>query len=112
MGRAPEMVAGPGRFTTRLIQATGGRVIGKEGAEGLYAVAVRGPVALGLALKVADGGERCRDGAVLDLLRLTGCLSAAELGGLADLHRPERRNHRGIVVGRIEPDLLDLELED
>jgi L-asparaginase II len=112
MGRAPEMVAGPGRFTTRLIQATGGRVIGKEGAEGLYAVAVRGPVALGLALKVADGGERCRDGAVLDLLRLTGCLSAAELGGLEDLHRPERRNHRGIVVGRIEPDLLDLELED
>jgi len=111
MARAPEMVAGPGRFTTRLIQATGGRVIGKEGAEGFYAVAVRGPAALGLALKVADGGERCRDGVVLDLLRLTGCLSAAELAALEDLHRPERRNHRGLAVGRIEPDLLDLELE-
>lgn len=109
MAAAPEMVAGPGRFTTRLIAATGGRVVGKEGAEGFYAVAVRGPVALGVALKVADGGERCRDGVVLDLLRLAGCLSADELARLEDLRAPERRNHRGTLVGRIEP---DVELEE
>ncbi len=72
MGKAPEMVAGPGRLTTRLIAATGGRVVGKEGAEGFYGIAVRGPVALGVALKIADGGERCRDGVVLDLLRQLG----------------------------------------
>ncbi len=111
MAGAPAMVAGPGRFTTRLLEVTGGRVIGKEGAEGLYAVAVRGPAALGVVVKVADGSERCRDGVVLDLLRLTGGLSGAELAELAGFHRPERRNHRGLVVGRIEPDLLDLELE-
>ncbi len=49
--------------------ATGGRVLGKEGAEGFYGLAVRGPVALGIVVKIADGGERCRDGVVLDVLR-------------------------------------------
>jgi L-asparaginase II len=109
MASAPEMVAGPGRFTTRLIEVTGGRVIGKEGAEGFYAVAVRGPTALGIAFKVADGSERCRDGVVLDLLRLTGSLSGEELDRLSGYHHPERRNHNGLSVGRIEPDVELLE---
>jgi L-asparaginase II len=109
MGGAPEMVAGPGRFTTRLIAATGGRVVGKEGAEGFYAVAVRGPVALGIALKIADGGERCRDGAVLDLLRQMGSLSGEEFAALEDLYRPVLRNWREIAVGEVRP---DVELEE
>jgi len=109
MGKAPEMVAGPGRFTTRLIAATGGRVVGKEGAEGFYALAVRGPVALGIALKIADGGERCRDSVVLDLLRQLGSLAGAELAELADLYRPALFNHRGIRVGEIAP---EVELEE
>jgi L-asparaginase II len=104
----PEMVAGPGRFTTRLMAATGGRVLGKEGAEGLYGLAVRGPVALGIALKIADGGERCRDGVVLDVLRQLGSLSAAELAGLEDLHSPSLHNHRGMRVGEVRPE-VDLE---
>jgi L-asparaginase II len=99
------MVAGPGRFTTRLMEATGGRILGKEGAEAVYGVAVLGPVALGLALKVADGGERCRDGVVLELLRQAGVLSAAELAELAAFHRPERRNWRGAPVGEVVPEV-------
>lgn len=109
MGAAPEMVAGPGRFTTALIAATGGRVLGKEGAEGFYGVAVRGPVALGITLKVADGGERCRDSAVLDLLRQLGSLSGEELSALAGFYRPTLRNHRGLAVGEVVP---ELELEE
>jgi len=105
MAAAPEMVAGPGRFTTRLIAATGGRVVGKEGAEGFYGVAVRGPVALGIALKVADGGERCRDGVVLDVLLQLGSLSGAELSGLAESYRPPLYNHRGLRTGEIVPDV-------
>ncbi len=111
MAGAPEMVAGPGRFTTRLIAATGGRVVGKEGAEGFYALAVRGPVALGIALKIADGGERCRDGAVLDLLRQMGSLSGAELAELDDLYRPVLRNWRELAVGEVRPDLALEEVE-
>jgi L-asparaginase II len=101
----PEMVAGPGRFTTRLMEVTGGRVLGKEGFEGFYGLAVRGPVALGVALKIADGSARCRDGVVLDLLRQLGSLSAAELAELTDFHQPKRHNVRGTEVGEIVPDL-------
>jgi L-asparaginase II len=112
MGEAPEMVAGPGRFTSRLIQATGGRVVGKEGAEGFYAVAVRGPVALGIALKIADGGERCRDGVVLDVLLQLGSLSGAELAELAESHRPPLFNHRGVRTGEIVPEVELAEIPD
>ncbi len=108
MTSRPENVAGPGRFTTRLMQATRGRILGKEGAEGVYAVGVRGPVALGVALKIADGGERARDGVVIHLLRLLGVLSAEELKSLTDLVRPVVRNHRGLEVGEI---VADFELE-
>jgi len=104
----PAMVAGPGRFTTRLMAATGGRVLGKEGAEGLYGLAVRGPVALGIAIKIADGGERCRDGVVLDVLRQLGSLAGAEFAELEDLHRPVLHNHRGLRVGEVRPE-VDLE---
>jgi L-asparaginase II len=105
MAEAPEMVAGPGRFTTRLIAATGGRVVGKEGAEGFYAAAVRGPVALGVALKIADGGERCRDGVVLDVLLQLGSLSGAELSELGESYEPPLHNHRGIRTGEIVPEV-------
>jgi L-asparaginase II len=108
MTGAPEMVAGPGRFTTRLMAATGGRVLAKEGAEGFYGLAVRGPVALGITVKIADGGERCRDGVVLDVLRQLGCLAGAEFEGLRELHSPSLHNHRGLRVGEVRPE-VDLE---
>lgn len=105
MAAHPEMVAGPGRFTTALIQVTGGRLIGKEGAEGFYGVAVRGPVALGVALKIADGTEECRDGAVIEMLRQAGCLSSAEFEELAPYYRKVLRNHSGETIGELAPDL-------
>ena len=108
MTGVPEMVAGPGRFTTRLMEATGGRLLAKEGAEGFYSVAVRGPVALGIAVKIADGGLRCRDGVVLDVLRQLGSLSGAEFEALREFHAPELRNFRGLRVGEIRPE-VDLE---
>jgi L-asparaginase II len=109
MAVAPEMVAGPGRFTTALTEVTGGRVLGKEGAKGYYGVAVRGPVALGLAIKIADGDDRCRDGVAIDILRQLGALSGLELEALAEFHRPIRRNHAGTVVGEV---VADVELEE
>ena len=108
MAACPEMVAGPGRFTTALIAATAGRVIGKEGVEGVYALAVRGPHPLGAALKFADGAERCRDIVVLELLHRLGALDPAERTALAAFDPPVERNHRGLAVGRIE---ADFELE-
>ncbi len=101
----PILVAGPGQFTTRLMEVTGGRILGKEGAQGYYAAAVRGPVALGVVVKVADGDLRCRDGVVLDLLRQAGALSAAELAELVSFRDVDIRSHRGDVVGEIVPDV-------
>ena len=108
MTSEPVQVAGRGRFTTRLMEVTRGRVLGKEGAEGFYALAVRGPVALGIAVKIADGGERCRDGVVLDVLRELGSLSGAEFEELAGHYAPPVLNARGIQVGEVVPD-VDLE---
>lgn len=105
MAAAPEMVAGPRRFTTALMRETGGRILGKEGAEGVYGLAIRGPVALGVLLKIADGGERARDAVVLELLAQLGAISGEELERLATFRRVPQRNHRGILVGSIEPDL-------
>jgi L-asparaginase II len=102
---SPRMVAGPGRFTTRLMEITGGRVLGKEGADGFYAVAVRGPVALGMALKIADGSEACRDGVVLEALRQLGSLSGEELGELEGFHRRPIHNWSGEQVGELAPAL-------
>ncbi|MEM7051530.1 MAG: asparaginase [Acidobacteriota bacterium] len=103
MGREPMMVAGPGRFTTRLMEVTAGRIVGKEGAEGFYAMAVQGPRRLGMAFKIADGGDRARDVMALELLQRFDCLTAEELTALDDFRRPVLRNHRLLPVGTIAP---------
>lgn len=108
MVSAPGMVAGPGQFSTRLMEVTGGRVIGKEGAEGFYGIAIRGPVAMGAALKIADGGERARPGVALELLRQLGSLAESELEELRSFYAPEVRNREGVAVGRV---VNELELE-
>ena len=98
-----------GRLHRARIEVTGGRVLGKEGAEGLYVMAVRGPVALGVAFKIADGQERARDGVAMELLRQIGSLSAGEFEELSPFYRPVLRNHRGIEIGDI---VCDFELEE
>lgn len=108
MGGYPEWVAGPGRFTTELIRATGGRILGKEGAEGVYALANRGPMPWGAALKIADGSERARDTIVLALLEELGALSFGERRALESQFLRPVQNHRGMEVGSIEP-LFELE---
>lgn len=104
MTSAPEMVAGPGRFTTRLMEATGGRLLGKEGAQGVYAVSLPDPVR-GVAVKIADGSETCRDAVVLEALRQLDALDGGELEELQDLRAPVLRNWVGTEVGDVAVDL-------
>ncbi|HEY3397046.1 MAG TPA: asparaginase [Armatimonadota bacterium] len=95
----PEMVRGAGCFNTELIEQTEGRVIAKGGAEGLFALAVPAE-GLGVAVKVADGGERCWPPVVLTLL-------GSRLGPLPDAlaaaARAEQTNCHETVVGQVEP---------
>lgn len=96
----PEYVAGTGRLCTRLMQVSGGRIVAKTGAEGVYVAAVPG-AELGIALKVEDGARRAAEPALLAVLRGLGLLSDDQMAALEAFARPELRNTRGEVVGAI-----------
>ena len=98
MTAEPFLVAGTGRFTTRVIAATQGAVLVKEGAEGVYCGAVPGQ-GLGIALKAADGASRAASVAIGEVLRRLGALDGA--ASLADALQPTLRNHAGRAVGAI-----------
>lgn len=98
----PFFLAGSGRFDTRLIEVTGGRVIGKMGAEGVFAVAVPDRD-IGLAVKIEDGSQRGLYPAAAEALRQLGLLSDAEYSALADVLQPALRNWKGTAVGEIKP---------
>ncbi|HEY1251256.1 MAG TPA: asparaginase [Thermoanaerobaculia bacterium] len=114
--RRPEMVAGSGRFTTDLVAAGRGRWVGKEGAEGVYAVALspdgkgrsaggaRGAHALGIAFKIEDGSARARDAVTLALMSRLSVLPDDARRVLAVYAEPAVHNARGLDVGRIEAD--------
>jgi L-asparaginase II len=106
--KRPDMVAGTGRFTTDFMAAGRGRWIGKEGAEGVYAVAVlpqgkRG--AFGLAFKLEDGSARPRDAVTLAALERLGALPLEIRRALDAYAEPAILNARGAEVGRIEADV-------
>ncbi len=96
-----DLVAGPGRFTTRLMEVAAGRLLAKEGADGFYAVAVRGATPLGIAVKVADGSDACRPPVVLDILRQLDVLDEVELEALAEFRRLPRTDCRGREIGEL-----------
>ncbi|MGW8267090.1 MAG: asparaginase, partial [Longimicrobiales bacterium] len=100
MAGHPFMLGGTGRLCTRLPEVTGGRLIGKLGAEGVYGITIPGE-GLGFALKVEDGGMRAGDPAVLRALETLGLLGPEESEALHAFRRPELRNSRGEVVGEM-----------
>lgn len=102
MRKAPYYVAGTGRYDTRLAEITGGRVIGKMGAEGVYALTVP-QEGLGLALKIEDGAERALYPAATEALLQLGLLSPSEAKQLEAFHQPAVTNRRGETVGIIRP---------
>ena len=109
MWAAPGMVAGSRFFTTELLQAGAGRWIGKEGAEGVYAVGVRGGrrgrPACGVALKIEDGSSRARPAVTIEILREMGWMSRATRRKLEAFAEPAIVNAAGATVGSIEPEL-------
>lgn len=98
----PGQLAGTGRYDTRLIEATRGRLIGKMGAEGVFAVSVP-ELGLGLALKIEDGAQRAIYPAVTEALVQLGWLTGPESEALAAFHKPVVRNWKGTEVGEILP---------
>ncbi|MFM8320808.1 MAG: asparaginase [Chloroflexota bacterium] len=110
----PEMVGGPGRFDTRLMQVTRGRIVSKGGAEayqglGLLPGAIRpGSPALGIAMKISDGDDRnmALHAVAMEVLHQLGALSESEMQALSEFGPLSLRyNWRKIEVGRAYPTL-------
>lgn len=112
----PEYVAGDWSMTTPLMQALGGHVLAKEGAEGFYAMAldeeaterikeqhgIRGGRFFGITVKIADGSsERSRNPVVLRTLEILGAPPepSLELDQFVD---PAVYNIEGMVVGEVK----------
>lgn len=100
----PDLVSGEGRPVTRIMEAGGGRLLAKEGAEGVQCLAGLGE-GWGLAVKVEDGARRAATPAALEALLRAGLLTAGERSALEDLREREIENTRGETVGRLVPDL-------
>lgn len=96
----PEMVAGTNRFCTELMGALKGRVIGKAGAEGVYAAGIMGK-GIGVAVKVEDGNIRAAYPAVVAVLEQMGFLTEADLQALQHHRIPAVKNMRQDTVGEL-----------
>lgn len=87
----PDMVGGPQRFDTRLMEVGRGRILVKGGAEGYQGIGLL-PGALGadspgigIVIKISDGDPlaRARHGVGLAILQALGALSAAALAEMS-----------------------------
>jgi L-asparaginase II len=78
--RHPQWLGGTGRWVSRLLPTVPG-LVAKDGAEAVFAAGL--PDGRGLAVKVADGGERAIGPVVVDLLISLGVPPSA-LAGLED----------------------------
>lgn len=98
----PYMVAGRGRFCTRLMQACGRRVFVKTGAEGVFCAALpeRG---LGVALKCDDGATRGAEMMLATVLDHLGALDRMDADLRAEFLNLPLTNRRKITVGHVRP---------
>lgn len=108
----PDMVAGPGRFDTRLMETGQGRIVVKGGAEGYQALGLLPEGAdsdspgLGLVIKISDGDPsgRARQAVALAILQLLEVLSDGQLAELAGFGpQVELYNFRKLRVGAGQP---------
>jgi L-asparaginase II len=99
---APFMVAGSGRFDTRVMQALGERVFCKVGAEGVHCAALP-ELGLGVAMKMDDGNNaRAVEVVMAAVIRRLLPLEGEAAGLLQSLADVPLRNWNGIEVGRLQ----------
>jgi L-asparaginase II len=99
---APEMVAGTGRFDSRVMAQLGERVFCKVGAEGVYCAALP-ELGLGVALKMDDGNTaRAAEVVMAALIQRLLPLQGEDAALISSLARLEQRNWNGIHVGTLQ----------
>jgi L-asparaginase II len=85
MREHPHLVAGTGRTDTALMRAVPG-VVSKGGAEALFCAAILDQ-GVGVAVKVADGGDRAAGPAMIHALEILGAVDATALEALGPVAR-------------------------
>ena len=102
MRAAPEMVAGQGRLCTNLLRLTGGRVVGKIGADGVYSLGSEADGGYGLAIKIEDGNGRPVEAAICHLAAHLKIITTDEFAGLRQHWELPLFNHQKDQVGEIK----------
>ncbi|HHY92104.1 MAG TPA: asparaginase [Firmicutes bacterium] len=102
MAQCPELVAGTGRFTTALLQTTGGRLVAKDGAEACFGIGVI-PRGIGLAVKIEDGSDRALAPVVLEALLELNLIDADARQALRPFHRRVIKTWSGVTAGHLSP---------
>jgi L-asparaginase II len=99
----PELVGGESRFCTLLMQAFGGALVGKTGADACYAIGVRREHGtLGIAIKVEDGNTAALSAIVVHVLGLLDIGTAQQRDALAAFRDPVLRNTMGVPTSRLD----------
>ncbi len=114
IAEAPFFLEGDAGLCTALVKALPGRCVPKNGAEGVYAVALapdpartRFPGALGVAVKIDDGAQRGYQAVVVETLRWLGAFGEGSRSDgavpqpLAVFHRPPIDNTQRRRVGEV-----------
>jgi L-asparaginase II len=101
VAKHPFMVAGTGRFDTKLMEALRERAFVKGGAEGVYCAALP-ELGYGIALKVDDGAARAAEVMMANLILRFLSVDGEESATVEALARPVLKNWNGIEVGRIQ----------
>ncbi len=96
----PFMVAGSGRFCTKIMDEAGETILVKTGAEGVFAASLP-EQGLGIAVKIDDGATRASECVTAALLRRFGATKGAADAALAAYAHIELRNWSGTVVGHL-----------
>ena len=94
------MVAGTGRFDTKLMELLGERAFVKVGAEGVYCACLP-ELGYGVALKVEDGNARAAEAIMAGLVLRFLTLNTEERKAVEALAQPVLKNWNGIEVGQI-----------
>lgn len=100
VARHPFMVAGTGRFDTRLMECLGERAFVKVGAEGVYCASFP-ELGYGIALKADDGNSRAAEAMMAGLVLRFLPLSHEERRTIEALAQPVLKNWNGIELGQI-----------
>jgi L-asparaginase II len=107
MASYPGLVGGEGRFDTDLMQAYGGLLVGKIGADACYGIGIRASRsdgdskhgAFGVAVKVEDGNLAGLYAAVIEILEQLEIGTSEIRQQLQGWHFPDVMNTAGVITG-------------